>query len=136
MSCWPSWRASDYAASGREELARFAGSRVTLRTPVGIIRESALWVLGLDRHKHNWYEDFAPTSDLEVATCSNGPPHRTRAASVRGAGAPGAPEVNSARGPVGLVGRAGTEREQFDGAVREQVAGLARPAGAQIGLDR
>jgi hypothetical protein len=33
---------ADYAASGREELARFAGSRVTLRTPVGIIRESAL----------------------------------------------------------------------------------------------
>ena len=41
-SCWPSWRVSDYAASGREEPARFAGTRVILRTPVGIIRKSAL----------------------------------------------------------------------------------------------
>src|SRR3954453_5863237 len=66
------------------------------------------------------------------ATCSKGPPHRTRATPDRGAGAPGAPEVDSARGPVGQVVLAGTEREQFDGAVQEQVAGLAMPAGAEI----
>jgi len=47
-SCWPSWRAADYAASGREELARFAGSRVTLRTPVGIIRDAALYLSAVD----------------------------------------------------------------------------------------
>jgi len=29
----PSWRVSDYAASGSDEHAPIAGSRVTLRTP-------------------------------------------------------------------------------------------------------
>src|SRR5262249_38104474 len=46
---------SDYAASSRGESARFAGSRVARRTPVGIIRESALWRLCRARHKRHSY---------------------------------------------------------------------------------
>jgi site-specific recombinase XerC len=54
-SCWPSWRVSDYAASGSKPAARFAGSHVILRTRVGIIRESALWRLCRARHKRHSY---------------------------------------------------------------------------------
>jgi hypothetical protein len=60
-SCWPSWRASDYAASGREELARFAESRVTLRTPVSIIRRTALWH---DTEAKTGYDDQADRDKL------------------------------------------------------------------------
>src|SRR5262249_29170895 len=34
----------DYAASGREGPARFAGCRIFLRTPIGMIRKAALWL--------------------------------------------------------------------------------------------
>ena len=38
-------------SQGREGPARFAGCRITLRTPVGIIRKAALWKLCRYRHK-------------------------------------------------------------------------------------
>ena len=37
-------------SQGREGPARFAGCRITLRTPVGIIRKAALWNLCRARH--------------------------------------------------------------------------------------
>src|SRR5262249_43587905 len=67
-SCWPSWRAADYAASGREELARFAGSRVTLRTPVGIIRDAALCLLCRYRHKRHTFAATALQKGISLAT--------------------------------------------------------------------
>jgi hypothetical protein len=42
-SRWPSWKVSDYSASGSESHLRFAGCRITSRIPFGIIRVSALW---------------------------------------------------------------------------------------------
>ena len=54
-SFWPSWRTSDYAASGSEERARSAGSLATQRPPIGIIRQSALCRLCRARHKRHSY---------------------------------------------------------------------------------